>query len=388
VAALIGTLLVLAALLSLACDDPSNRTLTPQTSTPETATSSPGKADDTPIAGRTDTPQPALSPFGLATPGPGIASPPPRVLTPGPATPTPTLPAGLTPARIPLPSQPVNVPVQVWVYPDGPDTAPTCLELLPVLLPVPDLGIAGAKVARCMFGLVDGTRLEFLQDGNGVLVLHRVHVLLRWSEVVMREPPGPIPCVDLVLYMLPASANPTNGAWGACPMDAVPRRQRPDAGLRVWGVVPSDTPVQTFPADVQCWELTRYLVGPRESAYRNVPCIFNGSEGSIPSTMKSPDSLDASASPCLPIQPGDIVLITVNVDVPSPRCVRVMPEQCLRVANNTPNPVRVQLGRFDITVAPGGAEVLDAPFGEYLAPGVHLMRVSIVAGGPAVWLLP
>jgi hypothetical protein len=102
--------------------------------------------------------------------------------------------------------------------------------------------------------------------------------------------------------------------------------------------------------------------------------------------LKQPDSQTPAAGICAEPPAGDVATITINVDAPSPRCSKITPEQRLRVVNNTAEPVQVELARFRVTVAPAEAQVLDAPAGDYLAPGVHVLQVSSTAGGAEVWL--
>jgi peptidoglycan hydrolase-like protein with peptidoglycan-binding domain len=84
---------------------------------------------------------------------------------------------------------------------------------------------------------------------------------------------------------------------------------------------------------------------------------------------------------------GDEVTITLGSDVPSPRCVAVSPTQRLRVENG-PLPATVELAGSTVDLAPGEAATIGPAFGDYLAPGVHTVHVSIYGGsGPEVWLM-
>jgi hypothetical protein len=53
--------------------------------------------------------------------------------------------------------------------------------------------------------------------------------------------------------------------------------------------------------------------------------------------------------------------------------------------NQTTETVRIQLGLFDVSLAPGAAFTFAAPFGTYLAPGVHSVRGTPFGGGQ-LWL--
>jgi cytoskeletal protein RodZ len=85
-----------------------------------------------------------------------------------------------------------------------------------------------------------------------------------------------------------------------------------------------------------------------------------------------------------------VVEVVLNADVPSPRCTEVTADQRLVVRNATTDVVTVTLADFRVTVAPGESELLDRPFGEYLAPGVHRVSTGALYGGsgPEIWLKP
>ena len=82
---------------------------------------------------------------------------------------------------------------------------------------------------------------------------------------------------------------------------------------------------------------------------------------------------------------GDVVPVSINVDVPDPRCVRVRPDQHLAIRNNTRDAVEVALGPFSERIEPGESYAIDQSFGDYLAPGVHVLQVSPYSG-PEIWL--
>jgi hypothetical protein len=82
---------------------------------------------------------------------------------------------------------------------------------------------------------------------------------------------------------------------------------------------------------------------------------------------------------------GTLVTITINVDVPEPRCTRVRPSQTLKVVNATLNTIQVTLGQFSSSIAPGADYSIAVPFGEYLATGVHQLMVT-PGSGAELWL--
>lgn len=82
---------------------------------------------------------------------------------------------------------------------------------------------------------------------------------------------------------------------------------------------------------------------------------------------------------------GDLVIVTIYPDVPDPRCVIIAPDQMLKVINSRGESIQVSLGSFEAVLDPGGEYTVNIPFGEYLAPGVHTIKVSPCCGA-SLWL--
>ena len=82
---------------------------------------------------------------------------------------------------------------------------------------------------------------------------------------------------------------------------------------------------------------------------------------------------------------GTIVTITINPDIPDPRCAKVKTDQTMKVINNTQNQLEIAIGKFAASLKPGEQTTFDTPFGEYLAPGVHQLQVSPCCGSE-LWL--
>jgi hypothetical protein len=106
------------------------------------------------------------------------------------------------------------------------------------------------------------------------------------------------------------------------------------------------------------------------------------------SALRPPDSGSPAAGTCG--EPtGAVVEITVNPDIPSPRCVRVRPDQSLRVVNASGQTVEISFAGRSATLASGASEAYPQPFGDYLAPGVHRVTASLYGeSGAEVWLVP
>lgn len=84
---------------------------------------------------------------------------------------------------------------------------------------------------------------------------------------------------------------------------------------------------------------------------------------------------------------GGTPTLTIEPDVPSPRCMVVSPRQRLRVVNETDADgkgatIVVDFAGFHAAVPPGGSVILAAPLGTYLKPGSHFLRVGS-GPGPA-----
>lgn len=99
-----------------------------------------------------------------------------------------------------------------------------------------------------------------------------------------------------------------------------------------------------------------------------------------PPDLKPPDSDTPTAGVCGQVG-GPVVEMTINVDVPDPRCMEVTPGQRLQVRNNTDEQVTVSFADFSATLAPGQSQQFNQPFGDYLQPGVHKVNASPYSGG-------
>lgn len=82
----------------------------------------------------------------------------------------------------------------------------------------------------------------------------------------------------------------------------------------------------------------------------------------------------------------EVVEAQVWPDIPSPRCLRVLPDQRLRLVNRTPEAIRWELGSFAGKIDPQSEAILPRPFGQFLAPGVHFLQVSPYSG-PEIWVI-
>jgi len=127
-----------------------------------------------------------------------------------------------------------------------------------------------------------------------------------------------------------------------------------------------------------------------------------GAESSQPTPQEMPQQAPAIQAPAILATPaadspaagicgeftGELVTITINPDIPDPRCARVMPAQRLVVVNQRGEDIVVRLGQFEVSIPPGNQQLFDLPFGEYLAPGVHQIIVSPCCGAELLLSLP
>ena len=112
-----------------------------------------------------------------------------------------------------------------------------------------------------------------------------------------------------------------------------------------------------------------------------------------PPTQRAPTELPLLATP-VSQEPaagicdgfdGPVVEFRIEPGIPDPRCARVRPDQHLKVVNKTDGPLDLMIGTYSSHLEPGGETVIDTPFGDYLAPGVHLLQV-LPCCGPELWL--
>jgi hypothetical protein len=106
--------------------------------------------------------------------------------------------------------------------------------------------------------------------------------------------------------------------------------------------------------------------------------------------LQPPDWRQPVAGNCLGPQVGEIATFVLGVDVPRPRCGKVMPAQRLRLVDATSSTINVVFNRKTYSLAPDDATTFPDQFGEIWQPGIHLLR-TISDGrrrnGPEIWLV-
>ncbi len=103
--------------------------------------------------------------------------------------------------------------------------------------------------------------------------------------------------------------------------------------------------------------------------------------------LATPAAQSPAAGICAEFE-GETITVTINPDIPDPRCVSIRPDQKLVVVNHRGEPIQVKIGHFEASLPNGGEQFFDLPFGQYLAPGVHQMLVSPCCGAELVLSVP
>lgn len=83
-----------------------------------------------------------------------------------------------------------------------------------------------------------------------------------------------------------------------------------------------------------------------------------------------------AAGVCGLVNPGEVVTVFLELDVPMPRCVVVTGRQRLRVVNRFAHRVVVQLGGLEFVVSGKGSMTVDKSFNTYLTPGGYFMKIK------------
>ena len=102
-----------------------------------------------------------------------------------------------------------------------------------------------------------------------------------------------------------------------------------------------------------------------------------------PPALATPIADSPAAGICGEMQ-GGIVTMTINPDMPDPRCLKVQSGQRLRVVNQRGEPLEIALGGATASLQPGEEITFERSFGELLLPGVHALQVSPCCGGEIV----
>lgn len=102
--------------------------------------------------------------------------------------------------------------------------------------------------------------------------------------------------------------------------------------------------------------------------------------------LATPYSDQPAAGICAEYPGETVVTVEIMPDIPAPRCLKVTPDQRLRVINRANASLALQLGNLSASLQPEADYTFDQPFGNLLAPGVHLLDASPYFG-PEIWLI-
>ena len=106
----------------------------------------------------------------------------------------------------------------------------------------------------------------------------------------------------------------------------------------------------------------------------------------LPTTRIPATSAKPAAGTCL-AGPGGVVTITLNPDVPSPRCTIVYASDQLKFVNNTDQLQSVDTGYAQVSLPPHKSHVFPQKVGDYWAKGVHRPNTTLYGDSdPEVWL--
>lgn len=95
--------------------------------------------------------------------------------------------------------------------------------------------------------------------------------------------------------------------------------------------------------------------------------------------LATPVAQEPAAGICASFE-GQVAEFRIEPGIPNPRCAKVRADQLLKVVNGTDGAVDVMIGTYQAHLEPGDEYAIDTPFGDYLAPGVHLLQVLPCCG--------
>lgn len=107
------------------------------------------------------------------------------------------------------------------------------------------------------------------------------------------------------------------------------------------------------------------------------------SDATATRALATPIAQSPAAGICAEMQ-GEVVTVTINPDMPDPRCSIVGPDQRLRVVNAREEPIQVKLADLEVNIDPAAEFTFGVSFGQLLEPGVHAFEVSPCCGAELV----
>ena len=111
------------------------------------------------------------------------------------------------------------------------------------------------------------------------------------------------------------------------------------------------------------------------------PTVMGASYSLRPGVRAEPDFIGPGAAGVCPTESHELVSVTLEIDVPNPRCAVIKGSQRLRVTNHTSEIVHAVLGPLEMVLPPGSSLTIKEEFRTYLEPGGHTMTTDFYSGG-------
>ena len=154
--------------------------------------------------------------------------------------------------------------------------------------------------------------------------------------------------------------------------------ERPDQGSSPIASAGAQSPLPIpVPSAAQAGAPTSLL--PSEGA---IITVQPGAHHLIPATS------DGIAAGVCGLAVGPVAVVFINPDTPEPRCQTVIASQSLEIVNHTGSfgfageTVTIRWAPYPtVSLDPGQAVMFSGEFGAYLAPGDHLVWISVYSGG-------
>ncbi len=157
-------------------------------------------------------------------------------------------------------------------------------------------------------------------------------------------------------------------------------------------LIPADLPPTSTPtATTSPTAPPTQTIAPTSTSVPPTPTSSPSTPTSAPPTLSAlplatPYSDQPAAGICAEYPGETVVTVEIMPDIPAPRCLKVTPDQRLKVINRVNATLALKLGNLSASLQPNADYTFDQPFGNLLAPGVHVLEASPYFG-PEIWLV-